>query len=153
MCKCGQHQRTNFSECILNKKNIHKLDKATIDFIENNYKKLKNNIQTISTIRTIEDTNSQVNNDEDSSEDDNNNINEYSSTLNSKQIRNKNQKQKEKKKQTIEIDVIEEKTGGTLRKPLFSICCAKAKVKLPPTLELPILIKKLLECPKIFAKY
>ena len=47
---------------------------------------------------------------------------------------------------------MKEKTVGTLKKPLFSICCAKGKVKLPKLEELPILMIKLLENPEFMQK-
>ena len=40
-CKCGQydHERTNFSSCILNKKNIKNIDQNTLKSILDNQKK------------------------------------------------------------------------------------------------------------------
>ena len=40
---------------------------------------------------------------------------------------------------------IEEKSGGNKKKPLFSICCAQGKVKIPPMIQLPKILNSFLE--------
>ena len=170
-CKCGQldHERTNYSKCILNKKNINQLDETTRINLLNDYENAKKS-RRITKTRTLE----------------HNEL--YRQNINN----NYNQNYTKKKNQLIdtfrliarkadfkESDVfgkyvqtnpnlplyarhilpkreiscghcnaimwIEEKTGRTKKTDLFSICCAKGKVKLPDPSILPILIQKLLE--------